>query len=479
MRIPDKITRLIFSVSILGAFIIGLFYGKVLLSSYLRVVALLVLPFFGYFLLKRLWLCPAIMVGAVVFFPSSAFKQAIFYLGSFKIRLNEVFLLLMLVMVLYNHREEIKTQSKEWYKLNKLFIVTFALFFFTSLFSIGSIAISIEAILLFAVNTYGAFLLGYFSVKNEKQIINIFTMLLCIAGTVSIIGIWELISQKYFYYTIFGVWPLMKATETYTVVRGVSTLLNPNPFGAFTAMFIPLALSLFLFYTKNKKVSAFYFIVGLIVIVGTFISFSRGAFIAVVAGFLIIAIVTRKFKILIKATIITVTIVFLVNLYLPILKTFNERLTVENTVNSIDFIHRALSYKTAFMVLNEKPLVGIGFGQGARYFSMIKDPRAENISTLDNIYLNVFTETGLLGAVALFMLLGYALWLPWKKVYPAGLLKKRLTINVAAWIGLVMICICGFTFDTFSWASISVPFYLVLGILLKSIQLEWNCEQIK
>lgn len=183
--------------------------------------------------------------------------------------------------------------------------------------------------------------------------------------------------------------------------RASAAFPNPNLLGIYMAAFIPLVAGLTILYFKgrNKIVMSF---LTLLALSGIFLTFSRGAGVAVYLAILFLAIAGRK-KLLIFA-LITILLIFPFVMPKDI-----KKWAKEVNYNPVVFMlnqDRISIYNNSINMIKHHPFVGVGVNTFSKNYGKYKTESAEKYwHTPDgfyahNIYLHMAGETGLLGLVA-------------------------------------------------------------------------------
>jgi putative inorganic carbon (hco3(-)) transporter len=133
---------------------------------------------------------------------------------------------------------------------------------------------------------------------------------------------------------------------------------------------------------------------------------------------------------------------------------------------------RLAQYGTTLRVLQEHPLLGLGFGNFTRLFEKYKHPSTPlviegitPVTTTDNMYLMVACETGVLGLVSFLVLLfalAQVLYCRYRTIPPG----PDRDLHLAAFAAF-----CGFLVNMVTWDALNQPtvrmtFWMLMGIAL-------------
>jgi O-antigen ligase len=226
------------------------------------------------------------------------------------------------------------------------------------------------------------------------------------------------------------------------VYRAYGTFEQPNPFAGFIGMVLPIAIAVTAYYVVRVAISlisaqpasgtrhsslvtryalrlTLYAVVTVLLALGLYLSFSRGAWLGTAAaiGAVIVFAPRRLWIGLALGAIVLIGLIALSNAgLLP--ASIGERLADAGTLLEIrdvrgvpindanySLIERQAHWQAALNMLTEQPWTGVGF---SNYQPLYEQYRLLNwpmpLGHAHNIYLNVAAETGVIG-LALYLLL--------------------------------------------------------------------------
>ncbi len=293
-------------------------------------------------------------------------------------------------------------------------------------------------------------------IKWEKRI---FYVLFICAGIVSFFGLLEMFFSTNVLYKYFLQNPFY---GRFIGKRMMSALVHPNILGAYLLPCIPLA-SYFYRYAETYKRRLFNLTVLCFIAAGVFLSFSRGTWIACLIMFSFWLWQKGKTK-----RIIYIWLGFLTWSALASLSLFGQgfarRFGIVRLFYYLRFSHRAKNYHVTWEMLKEHPFVGIGLDCYRKFFGQYSNLRfSEEVKVPDSIYLMHLAETGLLGFLGLFLLLGYVLGRAWK-IYKRLETKEREFI-FAVLLGFIGLIVNMASFDGFLWKTPFYLFWIFLAVL--------------
>lgn len=185
--------------------------------------------------------------------------------------------------------------------------------------------------------------------------------------------------------------------------RASAAFPNPNLLGIYMSAFIPLAAGLTVLYFKGKTKLLMSFVT-ILALSGIFLTFSRGAGLAVYLAILFLCIAGKK-KLLISG------LIALLLIFPFVMPKDIKKWAKEVNYNPIVFMlsqDRISIYNNTINMIKHHPVIGAGVNTFSKNYGKYKTASAENyVHTPDtvyahNIYLHMAGETGLLGLGVFF-----------------------------------------------------------------------------
>lgn len=206
---------------------------------------------------------------------------------------------------------------------------------------------------------------------------------------------------------IFGIYQFftgaLNSRYTNNYIYGVhekiaSTLTNPNNFAAYLILCV-FPVFMLIIYEKSKKKKFVYSILFMLILANVTLTFSRNAFLAIVLGCIILAIVYSKKLIIIFVPLAGIAAV------IPQIRT--RFLEVGNAAMNAS---RIKLWETALMMFKEHPIFGVGNGNYVSlYDSYVKKYRWLSYGythfPAHDSYLKVLAELGIIGIVVFLIFL--------------------------------------------------------------------------
>ena len=242
-------------------------------------------------------------------------------------------------------------------------------------------------------------------------------------------------------------------------MRAHGTFLQPNPFGGYVGLLLPLAYATALTSWKEARTAwsrrnIWPALLGCLAVVATLVlfaalimSWSRGALFGLIGGGVLVALALGR-RIWLVVVILSLILLLLGPQLISAMPSMvTERLTdmiqyvgqdltaVEITDENFSVIERLAHWYAAWRMFSDRPWLGVGTGQYATTYPTVALPRwQEPLGHAHNIYLNVLAEGGLLGLASyLIFLLGSlaTAWLPtrrergWRRGLALGNLRHQ------------------------------------------------------
>ncbi|MFA5200347.1 MAG: O-antigen ligase family protein [Candidatus Omnitrophota bacterium] len=252
--------------------------------------------------------------------------------------------------------------------------------------SIQGIAKLLKFLLIFVVCSQG--------IKDRKHIIKIVFSICCGVSLSAVDAFWQFLFGYDFIHNV-------ALHINIGLPRSSAAFPNPNLLGIYMSAFIPLIAGLTLFYFKGKDKAGMFFL-STLALGGIFLTFSRGAGLAVYLAILFLLIISKK-KLLIA---IWISIILIFPFVMP--KDI-KKWAKEVNYNPMVFMlnqDRISIYNNTINMIKHHPFVGIGVNTFSKNYGKYKTESAENYAhTPDtiyahNIYLQMAGEIGLLGLAA-------------------------------------------------------------------------------
>ncbi|MDD4271414.1 MAG: O-antigen ligase family protein [Patescibacteria group bacterium] len=303
---------------------------------------------------------------------------------------------------------------------------------FSSYNSFSSLAEGLRLLSILAI-----YCLAYFLLNSEQDLKNLIKAIIASAIIPSLFALWQFYTQTGLTVPLEGI---------YNRIYG--TFAHPNLFAYY--LLLPLALSLYLFLSGNKKqinnILYFLFAIFLVIILG--LTFTRGAWLS----FLIIMAIVGVFRyrpLLVGAIVFAALAYFLVE---PINYRVND-LIANRSDSSIEW--RLNLWNDAKEYVKEKPWLGYGAGVAS---DLILDKRGEQFGSSDphNDYLKIAIENGLIGLLAYLSLI-VSLFI--------NLIKKYSAVGRTQFKTLILLAI-----------GLAISFYVMSAAdnIIRNTALQWS-----
>ena len=210
-----------------------------------------------------------------------------------------------------------------------------------------------------------------------------------------------------------------------TQMRAFGLFPDPHNFAFFTSLCLFSGLGYFFSCKKNASkiwISA----ASLLMILAIGLSFSRGAYLGLLAGVLFFALIFfKKSGVLGKALLAAGAILVLMLI-------FNSNIISQRLASSFNSkegsnAERYKNWVQATEIIRDHPLGGVGLGNYARMI----DPTAADRSSIyaHNLFLDIAAETGILNSTIFLLLILVAIW---RNVKSGGLLNAGIASGLVA-----------------------------------------------
>lgn len=195
-------------------------------------------------------------------------------------------------------------------------------------------------------------------------------------------------------------------------------------------------------------------------------SFTRGAWLAYAAillcAFFFFSRRQKIFSLLIAAIL---TAGFLQNTSL-----INRVTSIKNVTTDQSNSQRLILWQAHVEIFKDHPLIGVGYGQTEKllpeYYKKINHPEVTFYSYAHNIYIQALASGGLLGALPLFALYFFMLWLGWHLYRRTDLDNKIRGFGLGSAFAQLYFYIGGFTENNFYDGEVVHSLILVWAITL-------------
>jgi putative inorganic carbon (HCO3(-)) transporter len=210
--------------------------------------------------------------------------------------------------------------------------------------------------------------------------------------------------------------------------RAYGSFQQPNPFGGFLALLLPLAIGLSVSAAYKRRWWILLGLTGisLLLLAGVFVSYSRGAWlgVAVMLFTLLLLVWQRQRKwvllcsLLVLLSVLTADRMQLLpdaigtrlNSSLSIFQVYDVR-RAKITTDNFSLIERLAHWQAALSMAASKPIFGVGIGNYDAAYPMFRLPDwVESLGHAHNIYLNMLAEVGTLGLLGYILFWGVMFW---------------------------------------------------------------------
>lgn len=270
-------------------------------------------------------------------------------------------------------------------------------------------------------------------------------------------------------------------------IRVFGTFDQPNPYGGYLNLALPVALALALL-ARDPRMRWVAGGASALLLFALYLANSRGALLGLVAA--VIVIVAAGWRLerwtalaaLVGAPVVAVawfTHLIPLRIQNSLLSQFRVNdVSLTGQINDANFstIERLAHWVAGIHMFQAHPVLGVGAGNYGAAYQQYKVPGwEESLTHAHNYYINVAAETGILGLLTFLAVVAAALYLAWRATRAtdthragrgalAGTNGRALAIGFAAVV--VALCVHNLTDDLFVHAM-ELQFGLTLGVLLR------------
>ena len=313
-----------------------------------------------------------------------------------------------------------------------------------------------------------------------------------IFGIDSVLGFYQKIGPFFwgntFSLSIFNHQSFLVNVSGKNFLRLSSFFPDPHNFALFAGMVCFLALTIFLYYLKEQgsaSKTGFYGAIFLLGVMSVFLSFSRGAYLALFGGVFAVFVLGFKNKKIKKvgssmgpdkkslrsalAYLFFLIVLLLVFILSPARNRFIDIFSFSDGSN----VGRIQIMKDGFNIFKEHFLLGVGIGNAPLYYNEDIDYRSPSNS--HNTYLEIAIESGIGGLVVWLALLGGTILQLFRRLRSrleeANGLHKYLCLGL---FGTLIFFAIHSVFEVFLYSPVNLSVIMIL-LAVSSIILEERC----
>jgi O-antigen ligase len=377
-------------------------------------------------------------------------------------QLFTVFLALFFILMVFN-KDGLKDLRSFKYWFIGLFILSLA----AGLFNAENKPLAIVTYRVFLLIFLFIFFIGERFARCESNFDTIVFVISTCSGIVALLGILELTFGKNIFYEGFIANPYYERYSKF-FPRPMSTQLNPAVLGSFLLGCLP-----FNFYNfRNKLIyrRLLSLVFSLLTVLVILLTYSRGAFLGLVAMALFYLLASKRKKIF--SSILVLVFFFILSCTWigdPNINRFGFKRLLAGSYDSVLSEYRFKRVAMTTRILKDHPLFGIGFNHFRVKFNKYCTPEdigqeTHEFMIPDNMYLTFLSETGIIGTAGFLILVFILLKKSLKAFLKEGNKNKdhMLLISLSAWVGL-LVNMGGY--DLFYWNNPYVLFCLLTGFI--------------
>ncbi len=276
------------------------------------------------------------------------------------------------------------------------------------------------------------------NIKKIKNLIYFVSLVAFIIGIVQYLNPHFIIPQKW-----------IDVEEFKLKKRIFSTFFNPNVFGFYINIILIMLCGEINIKNRNYM-ELVTFIFGLICL---FLTFSRATWISLIISLVISGVLFDKKYFKFALVIFVIIIGF--DKILNIGRSNPIKLKEDSSM-----LYRIEIWKACFSIIKDNLFTGIGFGTLFKYISSYSDIVKPNIEHCHNLYIQVLTETGIIGFGSFILILNKFIKNIWNKT------KKR---NNQKWVTSFSIILMVMVHGTVDSVFLTPQIMMILSIYIGSI----------
>lgn len=273
-------------------------------------------------------------------------------------------------------------------------------------------------------------------------------------------------------YSDLTIKPYLTVDQNNNFVRINSTLRGPNPLGAFAVIAISLMV---VFWRRYQKISKPCLILGIVVLCGALValwfSYSRGAWLAMLVSIIIIPLIyqakngTTNRHLLLIVPIVTVILITLIGLNSK--SSFVQNVIFHNNPESSSVIksnHGHMQSMTDGVSTVVNHPFGFGLGSVGSPSLLSGSPKI-----IENQYIYMAIETGVLGLVLQMMVFGIVLW----KLY-----SHRDNLSIGVLVSGIGMAIIGMFLPVWADDTIGIIWWSLAGLTIATNKKKNNKKEL-
>ncbi len=290
--------------------------------------------------------------------------------------------------------------------------------------------------------------------------------LICICSIViAFWGLMDVILRVNFLYESFFHDPFYDAYKLEWPMRAIATQFHAPPLGTYLIASLPFSL---LTMEQDRSLYKYLGIIGVVItVIVVPLTFSRGVLLSLSFMLLFIIFCSKKIK-WIPFFLLGLVVFMMVSEHLPYpFSKFGARRFLFAT-DGLFTPYRFERVQMLGRILKDHPFLGIGF-QHVRLLFFYYYPGGLNIHfnyrIMDNMYLTLAAETGLIGLASFFIFLGSMVvkgWQSLRRFHDHPIEKKRI---LYLWIGFTGLLINAAAYELFYWPSQYMFFCFYIGLI--------------
>jgi O-antigen ligase len=263
---------------------------------------------------------------------------------------------------------------------------------------------------------------------------------------------------------IFGF--LSDYIKTLIFTPASSPLSRTNDLGAYMLLIFPLAISSFLYEDKSPIEKVLYALASILSFITIILTFSRGIWLSIIIAIILVLILGRK---ILKKNLIYIGIVAVLSAIPIIIKwesIVNRLLSLQNIFlnaeNSIEW--RKSLLRGSLKIFEDHPVFGTGLNTFGYIYSLYQERAGYFSINPHNYYLQLLTETGVIGFITFVVLALSILYMSFKAFANSENIFKGIALGLL--VGIISSLIHISVDIDWSVTAIPILFWVEVGLLI-------------
>ncbi|MCK5811969.1 MAG: O-antigen ligase family protein [Clostridiales bacterium] len=368
---------------------------------------------------------------------------------------DEVFLLGALVLFIIKYIYEIKQKKHSLTPIDIPMLLFIVVNLFVLLANTTYIEVGLEGFRAVTTNLLWFFLV-FSLIKDDKGAKKVLPFIISATVIIALFGVYQYVAGV----EMPASW--VDSAELGVRTRAFSVVQSPNVLGAI--MTLASMISLGLFFYEEKIINKFFYALSFLIMVACLVfTLSRGAWIGFALAILVFVIIKDKRFILPIAALGIIVILFIPAISSRVLYMISPEYLFSSLTGG-----RAMRWINGFALFQDNWLLGVGLGHFGGAVAMHYPYHFPEAFYMDNYFLKIAVESGILGFLSFFTLITVTLSSIFKHTKLAKD-KKEFNILLGIFSGLLGVSIHCFFENIFEVPGMIVFYWMIVAIAMAMI----------